>query len=63
MSNDAKRALWCCLLTALVGLGMLAWSTTVEEQFQSLVFGAGLVAMLVGAVLGVGIVLASLWEG
>ena len=35
----------------------------VEEQFQSLVFGAGLVAMLVGAVLGVGIVLASLWEG
>jgi hypothetical protein len=62
MSNDAKRALWCCLLTALVGVGMLVWSTTVEE-LQSLVFGAGLVAVLVGAVLGVGIILASLWEG
>jgi hypothetical protein len=63
VSNDAKRALWCCLLTALVGVGMIAWSTTVEEQFQLLVFGAGLVAILVGTGFGVGIILASLWEG
>jgi len=62
MSNDAKRALWCCLLTALVGVGMLVWSTNVEGQFQLLVFGAGLVAVLVGAGLGVGIILAALWE-
>jgi hypothetical protein len=63
MSYDAKRALLFCLLTTLVGVGMLVWSPTVEEQFQSVVFGAGLFALLVGAVSAVGIILAMLWEG
>jgi hypothetical protein len=63
MSYDAKRALLYCLLTTLVGIGMLVWSNTVEGQFQLLVFGAGLLALVVGAASAVGIIVAMLWEG
>jgi hypothetical protein len=62
-SNDVKRALLFCLLTTLIGVGMLVWSTTVEAQFQLIVFGAGLLALLVGAVSAIGIIVAMLWEG
>jgi hypothetical protein len=63
MSYDARRALLFCLLTTLVGVGMLVWSTTVEEQFQLLVLGAGMLALLVGVGLAAGIIVAMLWEG
>jgi hypothetical protein len=58
--NDAKYALWCCLLTTLVGFGMLAWATTVEEQYQPFVVGAGMLAVVVAAVCAVGVMLAML---
>jgi hypothetical protein len=38
--SERARALLYCLLTTLVGIGMLVWSTTVEEQFQPFVYGA-----------------------
>jgi hypothetical protein len=64
MSNDdAKRALLCCFLTTLLGIAMLAWATTVEEQFQPFVYGAGLLALVVGAVSAVGVMLAMLLKG
>ena len=60
MNNDAKYALWCCLLTTLVGVGMLAWATTIEEQYQLFVVGAGMLAVLISAVCAVGVMLARL---
>jgi len=63
MSNDARLALGCCLLTALIGIGVLTWATTIEEQYQLVVVGAGLLAVLVGAVCAVGVMLALLGKG
>jgi hypothetical protein len=61
--SDRQRALLYCLLTALVGIGMLVWAPTVEENLQPFVVGAGLLALAVGGVAGIGILLAWLWEG
>jgi hypothetical protein len=60
--SDRSRTLLYCLLTTLVGIGMLVWSTTIEEH-QPLVYWAGLLAVAVGGVSGVGMLLAMLWEG
>jgi len=51
------------LLTALIGIGVLTWATTIEEQYQLVVVGAGLLAVLVGAVCAVGVMLALLGKG
>jgi hypothetical protein len=59
-NNDTKRALWCSLLATLVGIGMIAWARTVEEQFGPFVFWAGLLAVLVGVVSAIGVMVAML---
>lgn len=62
MGNDSKLALGSSLLVTLLGIGMITWSSSVEENLGPFVFWAGIIALLVGVVSAIGVMLAMLFK-